>query len=200
MKDSNLLISACGGYLLKLAKNGYDMSNFKNEFDALRHGNYDKFFDLMKVPEAFMLEMGDNGIIRTTGFSQKNGDGDFVMIIKIAPGIKTLYQKFHSMYGDVHDVDISDETYRLSFVFETSLRMHAKIDSWTKLVDIIDEISKLNNLSSTDTMKLHDGRKFLNKIKHENKRKKYDYNKGSNNIRDAYSVLYNNKLIITNEM
>lgn len=49
--EENYVYALAIGYMLRVIKNGKDISPFKNEFNCIKHGNYRKFIDLIGEPE-----------------------------------------------------------------------------------------------------------------------------------------------------
>ena len=81
-KDENMPISMVVGYMLKVIKSGKNITNYKSEFNAVKHGDYDRFFDLIKEPQNDFIAQWRDGIIKNDNFSQKGGDPDFAMLLK----------------------------------------------------------------------------------------------------------------------
>jgi hypothetical protein len=123
MKNEELIISIVVGYMLKLLKNNVNITSHSKEFAAIRHGNYDEFIQLVNGEKPFMV-MYDNGEIRTDNFNQNN-TCDFGMLIQSDPSLTKFFNDVKSIYGDVNDVDISDDIYKKLVLFEISLRVHA---------------------------------------------------------------------------
>ena len=121
-----LIIEPTVGYMLKVLKSGIDITKFESEFAAIRHGNYDKFMDLI------MEEKGEavvymNGIISNENISQKN-HFDFAALVVAAPSLKKFFKDCINEYGSqllASDTDISNQIYGNAALFELSLRMYA---------------------------------------------------------------------------
>jgi len=171
-KDHTLLISNAIGYMLKVIKSGQNDKKFKKEFNAIKHGDYDEFLDLIKEPQAFMVQWS-HGVIKTEKFSKRSGDCDFAMIIAAGTSIETFLKKCFAEYGPIIDNDVSDLIFLRCAAFEISFRNHynnMKVTqgiSWAKkdLVDIIDEVCATKGISQNNTDALQQGRRFLNKVK-----------------------------------
>ena len=72
MKDENSLVAEVIGYTLKVMKfHDKDITKFIDEFNAIRHGDYDCFLGLIKEPPPELLFQWKDGIIKDSNFSQK---------------------------------------------------------------------------------------------------------------------------------
>lgn len=187
------------GYMLKLLKNNVNIISHLKEFAAIRHGNYDEFIQLVNGEKPFMV-MYDNGKIRTDNFNQNN-TCDFGMLIQSGPSLTKFYNEVKSKYGEIIDIDISDDIYKKMALFEISLRVHANnfnlICSKEKIENVIDKLSKFKKLSTDEIEKLHNGRLFTNYVKHNKKNKKFSsYQDGIIDFNDSYNVLIDKKLTI----
>jgi hypothetical protein len=198
MKNEELIISIVVGYMLKLLKNNVNITSHLKEFAAIRHGNYDEFIQLVNGEKPFMV-MYDNGEIRTDNFNQNN-TCDFGMLIQSGPSLTKFFNDVKSIYGNVNDVDISDDIYKKLVLFEISLRVHANnnnlIVNKETIENVIDKLSKFKNLSSDEIEKLHNGRLFTNYIKHKKSKKFSSYQDGINHFNEAYDVLLKHQLTI----
>lgn len=197
MKNKKLIISVVVGYMLKLLKNNVNINKYKEEFAAIRHGNYDEFIQLVGGEKPFMVAY--NGEIRTDDFNQGN-TCDVGMLIQSGPSLKKFHKNVISIYGDVNDIDITDDIYGKLVLFEISLRAHAKnnnlIGNKETIENIINKLSKFKNLSNSEIEKLHNGRLFTNYVKHKKSKKFSSYQDGINHFNDAYDVLLSNQLTI----
>jgi hypothetical protein len=168
LKDSEIKIAYVVGYMLKILKNKRDTTKFINEFAAIRHGDYNKFIDLIKKPIPFMV-IYENGIIRGGITSAKN-ECDFFGLLAAGPSLDKFYETCHLHYGEIIDADFNDEVYRKLSLFEIRIRLHADIHKLTTATDtletIIDKLSSKIQFSKEEVAAIHEGRKFLNKIKH----------------------------------
>ncbi len=198
MRNEELIISIVVGYMLKLLKNKVNITSHLKEFAAIRHGNYDEFIQLVNGEKPFMV-MYDNGEIRTDNFNQNN-TCDFGMLIQSGPSLIKFYKEVKSIYGEVNDIDISDDIYKKLVLFEISLRVHANnnnlIGNKETIENVINKLSKFKNLSTGEIEKLHNGRLFTNYVKHKKSKKFSSYQDGINLFNEAYNVLINHQLTI----
>ena len=202
IKENDYIISVVVGYMLKLMKLGINTIKFKEEFNAIKHGNYDEFIKLIGVNEPPMIVYNNNNI-KTSGFSQKSGDCDFIMILAAGSALKCFYKECKNKYGDIIDSDISDEIYKNLATFEISLRMYSNNENIIKpkesLENVINKLADFKNLSENEKCKLHKGRDFLNYVKHKTKNFN-SYKEGILFFNDAYNVLIENNLLIENKI
>ena len=198
MRNEELIISIVVGYMLKLLKNKVNITSHLKEFAAIRHGNYDEFIQLVNGEKPFMV-MYDNGEIRTDNFNQNN-TCDFGMLIQSGPSLIKFYKEVKSIYGEVNDIDISDDIYKKLVLFEISLRVHANnnisYEIKETIENVINKLSKFKNLSTGEIEKLHNGRLFTNYVKHKKSKKFSSYQDGINLFNEAYNVLINHQLTI----
>lgn len=169
----------------------------KKEFDAIRHGNYDQFIELIKGPEAVMV-LYNNGVIKTSNINQKE-DFDFAVLIYAAPSLKLFYQKCISEYGKIIDPDLSDIVFERAALFEIIIRMHARnrklLLEAEKLEPAIEKLCESYKLNTNEKEDLHNGRRFLNMIKH-NKGQFGTWEEGVLALKNAFKVLTKHKLSI----
>ena len=189
-----LIIAHTVAYMLKVMKNGIPITVNKAAFAAIRHGNYDQFGTLLPVEPEFMI-VYNAGEVKTnpTEINQKD-DGDFVGLMKSGNGMKKFYQECLTEYGEIDDPDISDEVYRDVVLFEIGLRMHANnADLQTTGRDfekVIDALADHFKLSDQDRKHFHEGRRFLNMIKH-NKGQFPNYHEGMRAFSIAKEIQHN---------
>ncbi len=192
-----LYIEPTVGFMLKVIKSGKKITKYKDEFSAIRHGNYFEFINIVKGSIPVMVSY--NAGIVTTDNTLKKEDCDFAGLIKSGPSLIKFDNNCISEYGLVIDSDISDETYGKVVLFEISLRMHANNDKILNeredLIDVINKLSSFKDIGQTDTETLHLGRRFLNMIKH-NKNQFPTWTEGIKAFENAYGILEQNKLTI----
>lgn len=169
-----LIIGVTVGYMLKVLKSETPVTEYKNEFDAIRHGDYIKFIDLVGGPMPYLTTYnGDTGMITSGYLPPQENDIGFELLIKTGPSLKIFLLKCLSKFGEIDDLDITDEIYYKLAIFEINLRMHASnyklITVEDKLEAVIDKLGTFKNIPSGEIEKIHLGRKFLNMIKHKKK-------------------------------
>ena len=185
------------GYLYKVLKNGKDTSKFKEEFAAIRHGDYETFLDLIGVNIDFIVSF-NNGVINTD-VNIREDDSDFARLIKSGNSLNTFVKNCFYEYGKISDNDLTDDDFERAALFELSLRMHrnnnAPREERIRLENVINHIQKIKNLSDTDTEILHQGRRFLNKIKRPEKMLS-DWKSELEAFNSAYTILQQEQLTI----
>ena len=189
--DQDLPISRTIGYMLKIMKSGKDFTKFKEAFDAIRHGNYDQFFKAIKQPPTDALvvaTVSENGTsIKSENFSLESGDCDIAMILYVGPGLKHFATECLSEFGEFRDAEVTNDIFNKCAAFEIALRTHtnngrsannnpARFTKKSKsgklntpnLTDVINELCLYKSLTDIEKTILHEGREFLNWIKHLN--------------------------------
>ncbi len=166
-----ILVGVTVGYMLKVLKSGKVTQEFKKEFDAIRHGDYLEFINLIGGPMPYIVRY-EQGEIISGYLPPLDDDIEFELLLKAGPSLKIFLLKCYQTYGTIIDPDISDSMFESLALFEISLRIHAKNNKLTNAKDklhfVIDSLKKHQNLSSSDAEKLHQGRTFLNMVKHDN--------------------------------
>lgn len=188
-----LMIEVVVGYMYKVQKNKLDISNFKEEFAAIRHGNYLQFFNLIGKPIDFIVTY-DNGKVSNNVAVEEN-EPAFSALNKVGESLKDFLIRTRNEFGTINDNDLSDDTFEKAALFELSLRMHSNDKRLAK--DEIRFIDIINNLNISDDEKeiFHHGRKFINYIKRPEKRK-YSWLEGITNFNIAFNLLLEKKMTI----
>ena len=158
-----LLVEIVVGYMYKVQKNQLDTSKYSKEFAAIRHGNYFQFFNEIGKEIDFIVTY-ESGQIKTDTKVQEN-EIAFIALTKVGECLKDFYQRILQTYGELKDLDISDEDFQRAAYFELSVRMHSNNkrlpSEEIRLVDVIESLELTRNEKDT----LHQGRKFINYIK-----------------------------------
>jgi hypothetical protein len=197
MKTKILIIEIAVGYMLKVIRSGKEITNFKEEFAAIRHGDYFNFINLVNEPLPFMVTY-KNGQVYADDKNNPD-DIDFAGLLKAGNSLKLFYENCKDHYGEIIDNDIADSIYCKLAFFEISLRMHANnnhlITKGENLEEVIDKIVKHYNLTDKERQSLQVGRRFLNMVKHF-KRQFPTWTEGVESFQDAVTILDNHKLTI----
>lgn len=171
MKKRILLIEIAVGYMLKVIKSDKKIIKFKQEFAAIRHGDYYSFINLMNGKLPFMITYNKGNIYEDN--KNNEADFDFAGLIKSGNSLVIFYNNCIEYYGEIIDAEIPDKIYCKLAYFELSLRMHSRnnnlVQKTAKLKVIIDAIGAFKNLTASEISDLHSGRKFLNMVKHSKK-------------------------------
>ena len=190
-----LIIEHAVGYMLKVMKSGVPIKKYKDEFAAIRHGNYFDFINLVSGQIPTILVYREGEIIIDSKANKE--DCDFLGLLKSGPSLLNFFTDCKLVYGVVNDSDISDEIFGKVVLFEISLRMNANnnllINKREDLINVINRLCLLKNFSQTEIDIFHKGRSFLNMIKH----KKNQFSSWSEGI-----TMFNisNELLIENNL
>jgi hypothetical protein len=165
-----LTIEVAVGYMLKVLKNEKRITNYKNEFNSIKHGDYKTFLSLIggEIPQ---MVISNGGTIRPEE-NNPNYDCDFEGLLKSGPSLLIFLKKCFLIYGNIQDSDIPDSVYHKIVVFEIAIRMHANNNnlldksSRIELIHVIKILSNHLQLSEEEECKLQNARVFTNMIKH----------------------------------
>jgi hypothetical protein len=194
-----LMIEYVVGYMLKIIKSGIKISIYKNEFDAIRHGDYKTFISLVGGEIPFMV-IYESGNIRREE-DNPNYKFDFEGLIKSGNSLKIFYENCLSYYGKINDYDVSQEIFQKVVSFEISLRMHANNlnllnkTEQIKLEKVINILCDFKNIPEIDKNKIQSARKFINMIKHF-KNQFPSWPIGISNFLIGYEILEKHKITI----
>lgn len=185
------------GYMYKVLKNEKEITRFKKEFAAIRHGDYIEFLDLIGDEIDFIISYNNGAINNDTRIRQD--DSDFGRLFKSGESLKTFLRKCTKEYGDIIDEHLKDETFEKLALFELSLRMHRNNIAFREdritLENVINDLIELKDLSDHESDFLHKGRKFLNCVKRPTKMKT-TWKEGEKEFMEAYRVLESREITI----
>jgi hypothetical protein len=185
------------GYLYKVLKNGKDTSKFKEEFEAIRHGDYETFLSLIGDKIDFIVSY-NNGVI-SNDVNIREDDSDFARLIKSGSSLNTFVKICIEEFGKIDDCDLTNLDFERLALFELSLKMHrnnnAPRENKLRLENVINHLQIIKNLSDSEIKILHQGRKFLNKVKHPEKMKS-DWKAELIVFNSAYNILLQKQLTI----
>ena len=191
------IIQVAIGYLYKVLKNGKDTSKFKEEFAAIRHGDYEKFLSLIGDKIDF-IAFYNNGVINND-VKIREDDSDFARLIKSGSSLNTFVKICFEEFGEITDRDLTNLDFERLALFELSLKMHrnnyALREDKIRLENVINHLQIIKKLSDSDIKILHQGRKFLNKVKHPEKMKS-DWRAELIVFNSAYNILLQKQLTI----
>lgn len=197
MKELIIPFATTVGYMLKVLKSNAKIDKFNPEFKMIRHGNYFEFINSVKgeIPHTVVYNKGE---ITSDNIARKD-DFDFLGLFNANPSLQKFYIDCYKEYGKITDNDIPDSIYGISALFEISIRMHANnnnlIEPKENLVEVINKLSEFKNLTENETNKLHQGRRFINMIKHF-KNQFLSWNEGIDAMTMAYELIKVKKLTI----
>ena len=197
MKELIIPFATTVGYMLKVLKSNIVIDDFNEEFKMIRHGNYFEFINSIKgeVPFTVVYQKGEI----TSDNIAREDDFDFLGLFNASPSLQKFYTRCYKRYGEINDTEIHDSIYGISALFEISIRMHSNnhnlIEPREKLIDTINILSEFKNLTTDEIYKLHQGRRFVNMIKHFNNQFP-SWEEGIEAMKTAYIVLKERKLTI----
>ena len=194
-----LTIEVAVGYILKVLKTNQKLTEFKDEFNAIRHGDYKSFLSLIEGEIPSMV-IYNGGKIRYNE-NNPNYDFDFEGLLKSGPSLQIFLKKCFLVYGNIEDPDIPDSIYLKVVVFEIAIRMHANnhnlLDKTKRedLKDVITILSKFKNLTQEEEDKLQKARVFTNMVKHF-KNQYSSWSEGIKHFTDGFKVLEKHGILI----
>lgn len=163
-----LIIGVVVGYMLKVWKSKKKIIKYKSEFNAIRHGDYFEFINLIKEPFTSFVSY-KNGIVSLETESNKE-DFDFEGLLKSGNSMLKFYKGCLQEFGDINDTEIDDNLFYEVALLEISIRMYANnynlITEREGLITIIPKLCKHYNIPESDIILVDKGRVFLNMIKH----------------------------------
>ena len=180
MNTEKLIYDKVVGYMLKIIKSGTKITKFKNKFNAIKHGDYVCFIELLNVgiPDDIVVNKIGEGITPTEKQLEfKNVD--FLFLLLASKSLLKFYQECLFEYGEIIDEDLSDKDFENLANFEMILRMFYNItfdyNGRINLIDIIQSYMSHKNISEIEIEKVQLGRVFLNMVKgHKANFKNYD--------------------------
>lgn len=197
MSRQILIFEIAVGYMLKVIKSGKHITLYKKEFSSIRHGDYFTFINIVGEKIPFIVTY-HNGQVYIDNNNNEN-DFDFLGLLKSSNSLKVFYEKCINHYGEIVDNDIQDKTYCQLAYFEICLRMHANnyrlLKKGEKLKDVIDKVCVHFRLTIEEKLVLHDGRRFLNMVKH-NKKQFQTWSIGKEAILRSLNVIERHQLTI----
>lgn len=196
---SVLVIETVVGYMLKVLKTNQKLTEFKAEFNAIKHGDFKSFLSLIdgEIPQMVIY---NGGIIRSEG-NNPNYDFDFEGLLKSGPSLRIFLKNCFLVYGNIEDQDIPDSIYQKVAIFEIAIRMHANNhnildkNKQEDLINVISILSKFKNLTHDEEDKLQKARVFTNMVKHF-KNQFPSWEEGIIHFLKGFEVLEKHKLTI----
>ena len=194
-----LIIEFAVGYMLKVLKSKQKITENKDEFNAIKHGNYKIFLNLVGggIPPMVIYH---EGVIRSDE-NDPNYECDFEGLLKSGSSLIKFHQNCLSIYGNIDDLVIPDSIYHKVVVFEIALRMHANnnylLDNTKRedLINVISILSKFKNLTDEEEDKLQKARSFTNMVKHF--KKQYpSWEEGIKHFLEGFEVLEKHQILI----
>jgi uncharacterized protein YktA (UPF0223 family) len=200
MKTEKLIYDKVVGYMLKIIKSGIKINKFKNKFNAIKHGDYVCFIELLKVgiPQDIIVNKIGEGIIPTEKqLEQKNVD--FLFLLLASKSLLEFYKECYLEYGEITDKDLSDKDFENLANFEMVLRMFYnntfEYNGRIVLNDVIEKYMNYKEISKSEIEKVQIGRTFLNMVK-GHKANFENYNQGLIAFNESLKILEKYKIKI----
>ncbi|WP_298767698.1 hypothetical protein [uncultured Polaribacter sp.] len=200
MKTEKLIYDKVVGYMLKIIKSGIKINKFKNKFNAIKHGDYVCFIELLKVgiPQDIIVNKIGEGIIPTEKqLAQKNVD--FLFLLLASKSLLEFYKECYLEYGEITDKDLSDKDFENLANFEMVLRMFYnntfEYNGRIVLNDVIEKFMNYKGISKSEIEKIQIGRTFLNMVK-GHKANFENYNQGLIAFNESLKILEKYKIKI----
>ncbi len=194
-----LVIEHVVGYMLKVLKSGIKIEAYKDEFNAIRHGNYKDFLRLTNGPLPFMVKWNSGEI--TDESNNPNYDCDFEGLLKSEPSLKIFHINCFRHYGEVNDTDIPESVYHKAVTFEIAIRMHANnhnLLNQNTRIDLVEVINKLGihkSMHPNEIESIQKARRFINMIKHY-KKQFPSWTEGTHTFLAGFSILEKYKILV----
>lgn len=176
------------GYLIKI------MSQKRDQhigFKSLRHGNYGELINRMKTSKNVIVAY-NNGVIKREDEITQENDGDIVTLLTAFNAIQKLGDVVFKQHGNIPDKTISAKIYDKLGEYELGLRIiYNKTNSYVDGIEL-NQIIKSFNISDSDKIKLENGRKFLNAVKHNDLKNKFNtWKDGIEKFNEAFETYRN---------
>lgn len=169
MSEEKLIYDVVVGYMLKVIKSGAVITNYKAEFNAIKHGDYATFINLINVgipADVVVLKEGD---LVPTDKQLELKNVDFLSLILAAPSLINFYSKCLKEFGEINDSDLTNVNFEKLANFEMVLRMHFNntfvSENRTNLVQVINVLLTDLGVQSDEIKIVQRGREFLNMVK-----------------------------------
>ncbi|WP_274474511.1 hypothetical protein [Mangrovimonas aestuarii] len=179
-KDLELIIADTVGYMLKVLKNKKNISDVRFEFNSIKHGNFNEFIQLIDSDLPIFVVGGLGKETKVYGEGNRleeikhlKNECNFVQMLSSANALKIFSKECFIKFGSIQDDHIPNTAYKKLAIFEIRIRVHASnhglITEDDKLESIINKLCEKLDFSETSIMDIHNGRKYLNKVKHHKK-------------------------------
>jgi hypothetical protein len=172
MNKEKLLYDVVVGYMLKVIKSGIKITKFKNEFNAVKHGDYIEFINLIGkgIPTDIVILKEGESIPTEKQLGIKNAD--FIFLLLAAPSLQKFLINCYEEFGEIVDNDLKDIDFENLANFEMVLRLFFNNsfinEDRINLIDVINIILREKEVSPQEIGIVQNGRRFLNMVKGHN--------------------------------
>lgn len=169
MTEEKLIYDVVVGYMLKVIKSGAEITNFKPEFNAIKHGDYVTFITLIDIGIPSDVVVLNEGNLIPTEQQLQLKNVDFLSLILAAPSLINFHSKCVREFGEIIDANLSDVDFERLANFEMVLRMHFNntfaTENRTNLVQVINLLLTDLGIPADEIIIVQRGREFLNMVK-----------------------------------
>jgi hypothetical protein len=169
MNEEKLIYDVVVGYMLKVIKAAIKITKFKKEFNAIKHGDYVCFINLIGVGIPKDIAVYKEGKIIPSEKQMETKNADFLLLLLSSISLVEFYKKCYAEYGEIEDLEMTNIDFERLANFEMTLRMfYNNIFINEKRIDLIDVINTLlteKEIPKNEIEVVQKGRDFLNMIK-----------------------------------
>jgi hypothetical protein len=169
MVEEKLIYDFVVGYMLKVIKSKAKITKYKNEFNAIKHGDYVCFINSIGIGIPNDITVLKEGEIIPTEKQMEMKNADFLFLLLASPSLLNFYAKCHQEYGNILDSDLSDKDFENLANFEMVLRMSVNnifiIENRIELINVINLLCKDLLIPENEIEIIQKGREFLNMVK-----------------------------------
>ena len=192
MQKDKLIFDVVVGYMLKVIKSGAEITKFKEEFVAIKHGDYINFISLLGVEVPKNIVVFKEGEIIPSEKQIEIKNADFILLLLASNSLRSFYSKCHKEFGEINDSELLNEDFEKLANFEIVLRMFFNNVFITKkratLMSVIIHVLRDKGVSEEEIQIVQKGREFLNMVK-GHKAKFSSIEEGLIAFRNAFDVL-----------
>ena len=202
MAKEKLIYDFVVGYMLKVLKSKAEITKYKEEFNAIRHGDYVCFINLINIGIPDDIIVAKEGVVELipTEKQMEMKNVDFLFLLLSAPALKEFYSKCYQENGNIIDYDLLDEDFENVANFEMVLRMCVNnkyiIEQKIELINVINLLCNDLLIPKNEVDKIQKGREFINMVK-GHRPKFSSYKEGLNAFSEAIEILKKYDVILT---
>ena len=169
MNEEKLIYDVVVGYMLKVIKSKALIIKYKNEFNAIKHGDYVCFINLIGIGISNDIIVSSEGEIIQTERQMEMKNVDFLFLLLSGQSLLNFHFKCHKEFGDIVDPDLNSEDFENLAHFEMIIRMFANnkflVKRRTDLINVIDSLCNNLSIPEKEIKIIQNGREFLNMVK-----------------------------------
>ena len=166
MEKEKLIYDVVVGYMLKVIKSGAEITKFKEEFVAIKHGDYVHFISLLGVEIPKDIVVSKEGEIIPSEKQIEIKNADFILLLLASNSLRSFYSKCHKEFGEINDSELLTEDFEKLANFEIVLRMFFNnvfiTEERVTLMNVINTVLRDKGVSEEEIQIVQKGRAFLN--------------------------------------